>query len=248
MSEQVVIITGAGRGIGRAIALELARRATSLCLAARTREELEETRRLSGLAPRHALVVPLDLAQPQAPHELAGAAMNHFGRIDVLVNNAGWAPPRKPLIDCSEAELDRMLALNLRAPIALARICAREMIRMGRGGAIVNIASVAALRAPAKEAVYAASKAGLIAFTRASFAELRSYGIKVAAVVPGLVNTSLIPLNRTLDRDRMLSPESVAAVVMQILDAPLGLCPLETTLEPQYEPMRSGVHRDERQS
>lgn len=169
--------------------------------------------------------------------------MNHFQRIDVVINNAGWAPGRKLLVDCSEAELDRMVALNFRAPIALTRIVAREMIRLGRGGAIVNIASTAARKVPAKEAIYAATKAGLIAFTRASFAELRSYGIRLAVVVPGLVDTSLIPPNRALDRSRMLAPQSVAAAVMHVLDAPQGACPLEITLEPQYEPVRSGVWR-----
>ncbi len=237
MSEQVAIITGAGRGIGRAIALALARRDMNLCLAARTSAELEQTCSLAKLAPDRVLVFPVDLARAEGPNELAGAVIRRFGRIDMLVNNAGWATARKVLVDVSEGELDRMLALNLRAPISLTRIAAREMIRLGQGGTIVSVASVAALKAPAREAIYAAAKAGLIAFTRATFAELRSYGIKVSAIIPGLVNTSLIPPNRALDRGRMLAPEDVAAAVMQILDAPAGACPLEIILEPLYDPM-----------
>ena len=85
-----------------------------------------------------------------------------------------------------------MIAVNLRAPIALTRIAAAEMVTQG-GGAIVNVASTAALTAPAGEAIYAATKAGLIAFTRSCFAELREYRIKVSVVVPGLVDSELIP-------------------------------------------------------
>jgi NAD(P)-dependent dehydrogenase (short-subunit alcohol dehydrogenase family) len=244
MAEQVAIVSGAGRGIGRAIALELARQPMiKLCLCARTPEELHQTRSLSGLGPDRALIVALDLARPEGPRELVEAAMKHFQRVDMLVNNAGWAPRRKALVDFGDAEIDRMVALNLRAPIALTRLVAREMIRLGRPGAIVNIASSAARTAPAKEAIYAATKAGLVAFTWASFAELRSYGIKLAVILPGLVDTSLIPPNRALERSRMLTPQSVAAAVKCVLEASEDACPVEITLEPQYDPMRAGGSR-----
>ena len=234
---RVAIVTGAGRGIGRAVALELARAGYSLCLAARTRDELEETRSQSGLPHERALIVLVDLATEDAPDLLIGAALDCYGRIDVLVNNAGWAPPRTPLLKMRPIDIDRMLAVNLRAPIALTRLAAAAMTPRG-SGTIVNVASSAAIKAPAGEAVYAATKAALIAFTRASFHEIRQSGLKLSVIVPGLVDTALIPNNKRLDRAAMLSPADVAHAVMQIVNSPAGACPVEVTLEPQFDPER----------
>jgi NAD(P)-dependent dehydrogenase (short-subunit alcohol dehydrogenase family) len=234
---RVAIVTGAGRGIGRAVALALAREGFSLCLAARTREELEETRVMSGLGPERSLIVLIDLAAEEAPEALFRTALEHYGRIDVLVNNAGWAPPRTPLSKISVADVDRMIAVNLRAPIALVKLAAPVISAQG-GGTIVNVASAAARDTPAGEAVYAAAKAGLIAFTWAAFAELRQRGIKVSVIVPGLVDTFLIPENKRLDRRLMLAAEDVAAAVLQIVNSPMRACPVELVLEPQLDPAR----------
>jgi NADP-dependent 3-hydroxy acid dehydrogenase YdfG len=235
--ERVAVVTGAGRGIGRAVALEFARAGYSVCLAARTREELEETRSQSGLAHERALIVLVDLATEDAPDLLIGAALDCYGRIDVLVNNAGWAPPRTPLLKMRPVDVDRMIAVNLRAPIALTRLVAATMTARG-AGTIVNLASSAAIKAPAGEAVYAATKAALIAFTRSAFHEMRQSGLKLSVIIPGLVDTALIPNNKRLDRAAMLSAGDVAQAVMQIVNAPLGACPVEVTLEPQLDAER----------
>jgi 3-oxoacyl-[acyl-carrier protein] reductase len=237
-ANRIAVVTGAGRGIGRAIALVLAREGYSLCIAARTREELEQTRKMTGLSPERSLIVLVDLADPEGPENLFNAALECFGRIDVLVNNAGFAPPRTPLERLSAADQDRMLAVNLRAPIALARMAAVRMARQG-GGAIVNIASAAARTTAPGEAVYAATKAGLVAFTRASFAELREREIKVSVIVPGLVDTPLIPANKRLNRGLMLSAEDVAAAVMHVVKSPPHVCPVEIAVEPQRNPERA---------
>jgi short-subunit dehydrogenase len=234
-AKKVAIVTGAGRGIGRAIALALASDGFALCLAARTFAQLEQTRKLSGLDAEKSLIVLIDLAGDDSAETLFTTALDHFGRLDLLVNNAGWAPARTALHKVSTADQDRMVALNLRAPIALTRLASKQMAEQG-GGTIVNIASAAGRIAPAFEAIYAATKAGLIAFSRACFAELRNSGIKVSVVVPGLVDTDLIPANKRLDRKRMLSAEQVASAVMQIVASPPGACPIEIVLEPQFDP------------
>lgn len=235
----VAIVTGAGRGIGRAVAIALARADFSLCLASRTREELEQTRGATGLPCERALIVLADLASEEAPEALVRTALEHFGRIDALINNAGWAPARTPMVKMSAADLDRIVAVNLRAPIALARLAARAMAHQKDGGAIVNVASAAARKAQAGEAVYAAAKAGLVAFTHAAFAELRDSGVRIAVVLPGLVDTKLIPANKRLNRESMLAPDDVAQAIVQILNAPTRACPVEITIEPRNDPMRA---------
>ncbi|HVN28084.1 MAG TPA: SDR family oxidoreductase [Candidatus Binataceae bacterium] len=234
----VAIVTGAGRGIGRAIALALAREGYTLCIAARTREELEETRRLSGMPIERALIILVDFAEEESAEAVVETTLDLFGRIDVLVNNAGWAPPRTMLTKMRAIDAARILAVNLNAPIAMARLAATSMVERG-SGVIINIASSAARLRSAGEAVYAAAKAGLVAFTHAAFAELGDRGIKVSVIVPGLVDTALIPQNKRLDRELMLSPDDIADAVLSIIRTPARVCPVELVIHPQRRPERS---------
>jgi NAD(P)-dependent dehydrogenase (short-subunit alcohol dehydrogenase family) len=234
----VAIVTGAGRGIGRAIALALASEGYSLCIASRTREELEETRRLTGLPPERALIVLIDLNDDESGEAVVETTLDLFGRLDVLVNNAGWAPPRTMITKMRPSDVEQIIAVNLRAPIAFTKMAAISMVECG-GGAIINIASSAARNLAAGEAVYAAAKAGLIAFTHAAFAELGDQGVKVAVIIPGLVDTALIPNNKRLDRELMLTPDDVAAAVVDIVKSPARVCPIEITLHPQRRPERA---------
>jgi NADP-dependent 3-hydroxy acid dehydrogenase YdfG len=238
--QKVALVTGAGRGIGRATAIALARAGYALCLTARTRSELEETRALSGLAPACSLIVLLDLAETDAPEALCETATGHFGRLDLLVNNAGWAPTRTPLLKTTPADLDRMIALNLRAPITLARLVATCMAQQPAGGVIVNVASSAARTHAAGEAVYSATKAGLVAFTHACYSEFRRHNIRTAVILPGLTDTALIPPNKRLDRAAMIQPDDVAAAIIGITNAPATASQLEIVLEPARDPMGGG--------
>jgi NAD(P)-dependent dehydrogenase (short-subunit alcohol dehydrogenase family) len=240
IDQKVAIVTGAGRGIGRAIALELARAGFALALAARSSEELVETRTLTGLAPNRSLIVLLDLASEDAPDNLISATLEHFGRLDVLINNAGWAPPRTPLIKTTATDQDRIIAVNLRAPIALARLAAAHMTQQENGGTIVNVASMAARNTPPGEAIYAAAKAGIVAFTRSCASEFQRQNVRISVVIPGLTDTTLIPENKRLNRSLMLAPKDIAATVMSIVEAAPGVAPIETVLEPARDPMRSG--------
>ncbi len=178
----------------------------------------------------------LDLADPEAAANLVSTALEHYGRIDVLVNNAGWAPARTALSRMSEDDLDRILAVNLRAPIAITRLAASAMTNQG-GGTIVNIASAAAHKTPAGEAVYAAAKAGLVAFTHAAFAELRRSRNQAHGDLarPGRYRADS---RQQAARPRaMLAPDDIAEAVMQIVRTPARACPVEIAIEPQADPM-----------
>jgi NAD(P)-dependent dehydrogenase (short-subunit alcohol dehydrogenase family) len=234
----VALITGAGRGIGRAIAVALAQAGYALCLAARSADQLTETREMTGLEPKLSLIVLVDLAQPDGPDNLIGAVIGHFGRLDVLINNAGFAPPRTPLVKVKQLDQDRILAVNLRAPIALARLAAARMMQQPKGGSIVNIASISARTGPAGESIYAATKAGLVAFTYSCAAEFRDHGVRMSVILPGLTDTSFIPQNKRLQRSAMLQPEDIAAAVMTVVNTPRHVCPVEVVVEPARDPMR----------
>jgi 3-oxoacyl-[acyl-carrier protein] reductase len=119
--------------------------------------------------------------------------------------------------------------------MVLSRLVLPDMLAHG-SGAIVNISSIASKRGRAGEAAYAAAKFGLLGFTQSLYEEVREHGIKVTAVCPGLVDTDFIPPNRSVDRTKFIRPGDVADVIVQILTTPLGVCPTEIVIEPQFNP------------
>jgi 3-oxoacyl-[acyl-carrier protein] reductase len=236
MAEQdlpVVIVTGAGRGIGQASATEMAKRGYRVALADLGSPELEAA--TSGLA---ALGVPTmslsgDVSDHAAVQDLAAAVIARWGRIDVLVNNAGVSAP-KPILEISEAEWDRTIAINLKGCFNWCKAVASGMVERRRGR-IINISSVSAVTGGAPSAVskfaYCASKAGILGLTRGLAKELAPH-VSVNAICPGFIETNLtralinahreaitaaIPLGRTG------APEDIAVVVAFL-----------ATVEPNY--------------
>jgi 3-oxoacyl-[acyl-carrier protein] reductase len=237
LEQQTALITGAGRGIGRATALRLARAGCSLALVARTAAELEIVAEEAGRAGAPTLVLPADITDDTQIESVLQRTVVQLGSISILINNAGYAPPRRMHGATAIAEWDRMLATCLRAPMILSRLVLPDMLTR-QSGAIVNIASTAARDARPGEAGYAAAKAGLLAFSRALFAEVRNNGVKVIAVCPGYVNTSFVPPNRRVDRNKFLRPDDVAEAIFQVLTTAAHACPTEIVLEPQFNPER----------
>jgi NAD(P)-dependent dehydrogenase (short-subunit alcohol dehydrogenase family) len=186
---KVAIVTGGGTGIGFGTARVLARYGARLVLAQKGGAVAEEAaRRLEGA---EVLCVETDVARRASVDRMVDRAMERFGRIDILVNNAavtGLAAVA-PFLDCPESWLEEILDVNLKGAFHCAQAVARRMVRTGRGGAIVNITSVGAFAAQELASVYCASKAGLTALTQALALELAPYGIRVNAVAPGDIET-----------------------------------------------------------
>jgi short-subunit dehydrogenase len=237
LRSNVALITGAGRGIGRATALRLARAGCDLVLVARTRAELEAVAAEAAASGVRTLVLPADITEDTQVESALQRAVVQLGTISILINNAGCAPPRTRVGKAAVAQWDRVLATCLRAPMVLSRLLLPDML-VHRRGAIINIGSIAARALRPGEAAYAAAKAGLVAFTRALFAEVRGSGIKVAVICPGYVDTDLVPPNRRVDRSKFLQPEDVAEAIFHVLTSDPRACPAEVILEPQFDPER----------
>ncbi len=183
------LITGAGRGLGRAIALAYADAGADLVLCSRTQREVEalaEEARTRGVK---AETLHLDVSSVEHCRAVASEAVARAGRIDILVNNAGTAI-RKPALEITEADWDKILGTNLTGPFFLTQAIGRHMIDHG-GGRIIHVSSIAALVGSSTRSAYAASKAGLAALARALAVEWGPHGVTVNAIAPGFIRTKL---------------------------------------------------------
>lgn len=220
LAGKIALVTGASRGIGRAIALRFAREGANLVLGYRERTELAaEVEELCRAEGRDAYAVRADLASPEAPGVLCQAALERFGALHILVNNAARAS-EELVATLADDELEELVALNVLGLVRLTRAALRPMIRQ-RHGCIINLSSVAARRPGRGSAVYAGSKGFVESFTRALAVEVGRKGIRVCAVAPGVVETEMTRAVRALAEDRILEkialgrygrPEEVAAL------------------------------------
>ena len=233
---KVAIVTGAGRGIGRAIALMLAGAGCRVVLTARTQEQLEQVEQEIGNRGGQAISVPADLTRDDDIECLVAAAQKTFATVDILINNAGWGK-RAPVVRANVEDWDQTFRVNLRAPMVLAKLLLPPMIAKG-DGAVINIGSVSGKTGEANGAAYSASKFGLIGFTQSLYEEVREHGIKVAVILPGFVDTPMIPPNRQIDRSKMIQPDDIAQAVHYVLTSPATCCPVEITVRPQKTPSR----------
>ncbi|MET0643613.1 MAG: SDR family NAD(P)-dependent oxidoreductase [Candidatus Binatia bacterium] len=236
LEKKVAIVTGAGRGIGKAVSVALARAGCRVVLAARTREQIETVQLEIISQGGHALALPADLTVDEDIQRLVEATQTKWGAADILINNAGWGK-RAPVVSANLTDWDQTFRLNLRAPMVLAKALLPNMIAKGEG-AVINIGSVSGKTGEANGAAYSASKFGLIGFTQSLYEEVREHGIKVAVILPGFVDTPLIPPNRQLDRSKMIQADDIAQTVLFVLTSPATSCPVEITVRPQRTPYR----------
>jgi len=218
MHNRVVIVTGASAGIGAALARELAG-TCRLVLVARRRARLERLAAEVAEAGGQAIAAVEDLRDVDAPARIVAAAVDAFGGVDVLVNNAGLFTV-KDSVAMTPADCDAMGELNLRAPVLLAG-AAIDHLAANNGGWIVNVSSIAADASFPGCSFYAATKAGIEAWSRILREELRGHGVRVGVVVPGATDTEVWGEGKDADeRARMCRAADVARAVRFMIEAP----------------------------
>jgi 3-oxoacyl-[acyl-carrier protein] reductase len=231
---QVAVITGAGRGIGAAIARRLASLGATTVLLGRTQSSLDETARAIVDSGGKAEVIPCDVTLLHQLEYAAARVDSTFGRADILVNNAGIGGFTELLHNLPPEEWDRILNTNLRGVYFAIRCFAPMMIR-AHSGHIINISSLAGKNALPNGAAYAASKWGLNGLSYSVAEELRKHNVRVSVICPGSVETELSP-HEGKDPKKMLQPDDVAhAVEMMVTQAQQSFVS-EILLRPTQKP------------
>jgi len=223
LDKKVSIVTGGGRGIGRAVCLALAREGSNIMVtdvASQTAREVSEEIQSMG---RRALFFEMDVSKSDQAKKMVAAALSSFGKIDILVNVAGIFL-RSPIEDVSEQDWDKVVAVNLKGTFLCSQAVGKEMIKQG-GGSIVNFASVAAHTPQINLGAYSPSKAGVLLLTKIMAVEWAKYNIRVNALSPGpiltpmtdsIYNTEKLKKGRAkaVPMDRFGTPEEVAKAVL----------------------------------
>ena len=229
---KVAVVTGASRGIGRAIAKNLASLGAHVIAAARNHEQLRE---LSGESGGLIEAARLDVTQASSWEELAEAVRSKHGKVDVLVNNAGIGAFGKPVHETSEEDFDQMIATNIKGVFLGMKVMTPLIVAAG-GGDIVNISSIASKNGVKNAAVYAATKWAVNGLSASAFEEVRDQRVRVTVVCPGSVATELIERFSTGSTSRMLQPDDVAHVVAGIVtQAPQSFIS-EVVIRPTVKP------------
>ncbi len=234
-TDRVAIITGASRGIGRAVARRLAERGVHVALVARSQDALEDIAKECRQEGVRALPIAADLSEPAITKSIVERTVNELGSVHFLVNNAGvFGGGAADAADLPR--WDRTIDVNLRALMHLTRHALPEMEKHPRG-AVVNIASISGKQSHAGAGDYCATKHGVVGFSGSVFEDVRERGIKVCAICPGFVATDMVSGER-LHAEKMIQPDDIAETVLFVLGFPDTGCPVEIVIRPQRSPYR----------
>jgi NAD(P)-dependent dehydrogenase (short-subunit alcohol dehydrogenase family) len=229
LKDKVIVITGASRGIGEAIARACVDNGASVVLASRKQTDLDRV--ASSLPGDRALAVACHTGKESDVAAMFGRAVERFGRVDGLVNNAATNPYFGPLIDTPDAAIDKTFEVNVKGYLYCARALVVHARSRSGGAAIVNIASIGGLRGAPMQGIYGATKAAVISMTQTLAGELGSSGVRVNAIAPGLVETRFASalVNNPMILERVVSrtplgrhaqpPELAGAAVYLLSDA-----------------------------
>ena len=244
MRGKSAIITGASRGIGRAIATALAKEGASLCIAARNADRLQSL--AAELAREHGVkvyAVPCDVSKRKDVEALAAEGIERLGTVDALINVAGISV-QKPFEKQSLDEITSLMETNFFGAVALTNLLINHMIEKG-GGSIVNMVSGSTLVDPPPRnfIVYTSLKWALRAFSKGLFWEMRDHNIKVTSILPGVADTALTGgLNpATIEPSRLMGTESIVDAVLFALTVSANVCPLEIAVINQQTPWKIPV-------
>lgn len=230
MKENVktAVVTGAGRGIGRAIAVALGNEGMNLVLISRTPSQLEETAELIQNNNQRIYCLKGDISKEQDVNSICKNVIDNFGRVDILVNNAGVGY-FSSVVNTNLNEYDEMFNTNMRGMFLLTKAFLPSMIQ-NKQGDIVNISSLAGRNAIENGAVYAATKWAVIGFSRSLMLEVRKYNIRVITICPGSVNTTFI--NAKNNNLSIPQPEDIAKVLVNALFMPRNVMVSEIDIRP----------------
>lgn len=219
LSGKVALVTGAGRGIGRAIAIELARYGADVSIVARNEAELNQTRAQIEQTGRRCCTIAADLTEAEACTAAVASTVSAIGSPDILVNNVG-AAAFKPVWEYSAEELDWHYRVNYRAMHLCSNAVLPHMIPR-RSGTIINIASSSGKKPYKHQGPYCAMKAAVISLSKVMALELREYGIRVHVICPGAVDTKMADaVHPERDRTGWMQPQDVAEIVLDLLALP----------------------------
>ncbi len=226
------IVTGASKGIGRAIALTLSTHGVNVVLAARSADMLAGIQKQISNSGGSSIAIPTDVTSESSVQNLINETIVKFGTVDILINNAGVGKFSN-VVDMKTEEYDRMMDVNLKGVFLCSRAVLPAMIKQQKGE-IINIASLAGKNSFAGGSVYSASKWGLIGFARSLMLEVRDHNIRVVTISPGSVNTHFA--DKETNEPQIIQPQDVADTVLFALNMPSRVNVSEIDIRPAKKP------------